>query len=64
MPTYKLSYFPVRWLAEPARWIFAYAGQEYEDQRFTATEWKDIKPSEYGNDGDDDDDDDVNNNLK
>jgi len=33
MPNYKLTYFDARGLAEPSRWIFAYAGVPYEDVR-------------------------------
>ncbi|XP_064616477.1 glutathione S-transferase-like [Liolophura sinensis] len=39
MPTYKLTYFPLRARAEPARLIFAYAGEKYEDIRIPFDEW-------------------------
>lgn len=43
MPTYKLMYFNARGLSEPIRWIFAQAGQEYEDYRFKDGEWTNLK---------------------
>ena len=42
---YKLYYFNVRWLAEPARWIFAQAGQKYTDVRFSQEDWAKQKSS-------------------
>merc|ERR1711976_539691 len=36
---YKLSYFNVRWLGEPARGMFAQAGQQYTDVRVSQEEW-------------------------
>jgi len=39
MPTYKLHYFNARGRAEPARLIFAYAGQAYEDIRMEHAEF-------------------------
>ena len=45
MVHYKLTYFNGRGLAEFARYVFAAAGEEYEDNRFDAEEWKDIKPT-------------------
>jgi len=35
MPSYKLTYFDIRGLAEPARLLFALAKQEYTDHRFS-----------------------------
>ncbi|ELU08529.1 hypothetical protein CAPTEDRAFT_177145 [Capitella teleta] len=43
MPTYKLMYFNARGLAEAARWLFALAGQPYEDYRFKEGEWDTFK---------------------
>ena len=45
MPQYKLLYFNVKGRAELARLIFAYAGQKYEDVRYTSEEFAEIKPS-------------------
>lgn len=43
---YKLIYFNTRGRAEPSRWIFAQAGQEYEDFRFkNREEWYAYKQS-------------------
>lgn len=36
---YKLTYFPIRGIAEPIRLIFAYAGVNYEDIRVPFEEW-------------------------
>ncbi|ELU08528.1 hypothetical protein CAPTEDRAFT_177140 [Capitella teleta] len=44
MPQYKLVYFDVRGLAEEARWLFALAGQPYEDYRLKDGEWDALKP--------------------
>jgi glutathione S-transferase len=45
MPTYKLTYFNVRGLAEVSRFMFAAAKQEYEDFRFNfSIDMKDGKP--------------------
>ena len=43
-PTYKLIYFNLRGRAELHRYIFAVAGQEYEDFRFERSEWPEHKP--------------------
>ena len=44
MPHYKLNYFDARGFGEAARIIFHYAGQEFEDNRFTHEQWPEIKP--------------------
>jgi len=45
MPSYKLTYFDIRGLAETARLMFAIAKQEYEDCRLSISlEFKDGKP--------------------
>ncbi|XP_022079123.1 hematopoietic prostaglandin D synthase-like [Acanthaster planci] len=43
MPTYKLTYFNARGLAELARLMFAEKGVEYEDVRIERDEWADLK---------------------
>lgn len=46
-PNYKLSYFPVRGLGEPIRFVLTYLGEEFEDYRFNSEDWPEIKPSKY-----------------
>jgi len=49
-PTYKLSYFDVRALAEPIRLLFAFQGVEYTDERVQRDNWPAIKDSKpWGN---------------
>uniref|UniRef100_A0A914PPM7 glutathione transferase n=1 Tax=Panagrolaimus davidi TaxID=227884 RepID=A0A914PPM7_9BILA len=43
MPEYKLSYLPIRYLAEPARLIFHYAQEEFEDEQLGFDEWDSVK---------------------
>ncbi|XP_033644356.1 uncharacterized protein LOC117303993 [Asterias rubens] len=45
MPTYKLTYFNARGLAELARLMFAEKGVEYEDVRIERDQWPDMKPN-------------------
>ncbi|CAD6232177.1 GSCOCT00001784001.3-RA-CDS, partial [Cotesia congregata] len=45
MPSYKLTYFPVKALAEPIRFILSYGGVEFEDDRFDRNDWPKIKPT-------------------
>ena len=48
---YTLTYFDLRARAEPTRIVFAYAGVDYEDVRFSwenrAEEWAPLKNSKY-----------------
>lgn len=46
-PDYKLYYFQIRWLAEPARWLFALAKQAYTDVRVAQEDWPRYKQSKY-----------------
>ena len=43
-PTYKLSYFNVKGLAEPIRFLLSYGGIEFEDHRIEKEEWLQLKP--------------------
>lgn len=45
MPVYKLTYFPVKALAEPLRMLISYGGEDFEDYRFNREDWPSIKPS-------------------
>ena len=45
MPNYKLTYFPVKALAEPIRFVLSYADIEFEDDRFDRDNWPNIKDS-------------------
>ncbi|CAJ0914413.1 unnamed protein product, partial [Mesorhabditis belari] len=44
MVHYKLSYFPIRALAETARQLFALANVDFEDDRVPREQWPDFKP--------------------
>jgi glutathione S-transferase len=46
-PSYKLVYFNARGKAEHIRFIFAYAGVDYEDERISQDKWPELKRSEY-----------------
>ncbi|XP_011498494.1 PREDICTED: glutathione S-transferase-like [Ceratosolen solmsi marchali] len=45
MTKYKLSYFPVKALAEPIRFLFSYAEIDFIDDRFDRNDWPTIKPT-------------------
>lgn len=44
MPSYKLTYFPVKALGEPIRFLLSYGGVEFEDNRFNRDDWPKLKP--------------------
>lgn len=44
MPVYKLTYFPVKALAEPIRFLLNYGGVDFIDDRFDRDNWPNIKP--------------------
>ena len=46
-PQYKLIYFNARGRAEHIRYIFAYAGIDYIDERIPKERWPEIKKCEY-----------------
>lgn len=41
----KLTYFPIKALAEPIRFIFAYGNEEYIDDRIDREKWPEMKPN-------------------
>ncbi|XP_067008891.1 glutathione S-transferase [Anabrus simplex] len=43
-PKYKLTYFPVKALGEPIRFLLSYGGMEFEDYRFEVERWPELKP--------------------
>ncbi|XP_043474059.1 glutathione S-transferase-like [Leptopilina heterotoma] len=43
MPNYKLTYFPVKALGEPIRFVMSYAKIEFEDDRFDRENWPKLK---------------------
>ncbi|XP_038060999.1 uncharacterized protein LOC119731798 [Patiria miniata] len=45
MPSYKLTYFDIRGLAETARMLFVLAGEKFEDVRLTSETWPAVKPT-------------------
>lgn len=36
---YKLTYFPIKGLAEPNRFLLVYLGEDFEDYRFDRDDW-------------------------
>lgn len=47
MPSYKVTYFNIKGLAEPIRFMFHYAGVDFVDQRMNEEDWKKLKPSKF-----------------
>lgn len=47
MPQYKLTYFNVQGVSEPIRYLFAYAGVDFEDDRVESEDWPKIKARKY-----------------
>ena len=47
MSTFKLIYFPARGRAELSRFIFAYAGIQYEQVVIPFEKWSEHKPSKF-----------------
>nr|BAN20703.1 glutathionetransferase [Riptortus pedestris] len=45
MPEYKLTYFNIRAIAEPIRYILSYMGKEFEDVRIPLEQWPALKNS-------------------
>nr|WEU54067.1 glutathione s-transferase sigma-2 [Protohermes costalis] len=43
-PSYKLIYFNARGRAEHIRFLFAYTGIDYEDERISPEKWAELKP--------------------
>ena len=43
-PAYKLTYFNVRGLGEPIRFLLSYGGIEFEDHRIAIEDWPQLKP--------------------
>jgi len=44
-PTYKLTYFNVKALAENICFLLSYGGTEFEDHRIEREKWAQLKPS-------------------
>ncbi|XP_068085035.1 glutathione S-transferase-like isoform X1 [Anabrus simplex] len=44
-PKYKLTYFDIKGLAEPIRYLLSYGGVDFEDNRISKDEWAKMKPS-------------------
>ena len=47
MTQYKLTYFNSRGRGEIIRYLFALAGQKYEDNRVTSEQWGKMKAGKY-----------------
>lgn len=47
MPQYKLTYYDARGEAEVTRWIFAYGGIDYVDDRIKKEDWPERQKSKW-----------------
>ena len=47
MANYKLTYFNIKGIAEPIRFLLSYAGLEFIDERITEDSWIKLKSSKY-----------------
>lgn len=45
MPSYKVTYFAIKGLGEPIRFILSQAGVDFVDDRVETSDWPKIKPS-------------------
>lgn len=45
--SYKLTYFPIKALGEPIRFLLSYGEIEFEDERIQFEDWSKFKPSNY-----------------
>lgn len=43
MPNYKLTYFDMKTLGEPIRFLLSYMGEEFEDNRINLEQWQELK---------------------
>jgi glutathione S-transferase len=46
MTVYKLTYFNLKAMAEPIRFLLSYGNIEFEDVRIERDDWPKVKPSE------------------
>lgn len=47
MPAYKVTYFNIKGLAEPMRYLLAYGNIDYEDVRVEKENWPALKSSKH-----------------
>lgn len=47
MPEYKVTYFNIKGLAEPLRYLLAYGNIDYEDVRVERENWPALKSSKH-----------------
>lgn len=46
-PQYKLTYFGLRGLGEPIRYLLSYMDEDFEDVRVEKEKWSALKPCKY-----------------